>query len=1064
MKKLFLFGIMFLIMLGGALALNTVGLVAYWSFNESSGTNLSDSANNGHFGTALNGVYIVNGILDYGRYVNSSISPVSLINVSNFSGITNIAKNDTTINVWLKLNRTGIVSVPYDIFDSGSGNNLIRLSYEPTALSLNIIRFEVYDSLDGTPDRNVYCQYNPLSNGSWQMITARRNQTNNSISINGIACNSSTYATVQNLSNNTGGGTVLVTFGNYRDTGYILNASIDELSFWNKTLNDSDVNILYNAGAGFNPLTAVATTPVFVNGTPANGAHNNTPVTFSVDCGIDKTTLYLQNVSTPLTKVLDNSSSGVYTVPGSGFGDGLYYYVAFCYEDGVGSSANTSLRNWTYDTVNPVLTVNGDNFFDVNNFSVGSQYNQTVFLNLSFSDVGGLYAYEINISKGNVTAFYELNQSLSGSAANLTRTINVSNWSNGRYNVALLLADSHTARRIGEYRYRVIGNVVDFDTLEGNHVELEVQGGGSVDVVRNDDRYVWDVNFSGVARGDRFIHVRSDSFLRYVSDSGFGGHFVVWNDSSKLGNWLDFENSEGVLPDVVRVDDYHYIIGFQNMRRNIRFRSIGGLNVLQVNYSWYRGNYTQIDPNAFIDAPTMLSLNVTRDSTIDNISADLFYNGAFRSESYNVTYDSNWVYFNITFNTSVLNSTYPFWWRVNVSQIAPGADYTFNTSASSQSVQNFSMFNCSVGGGNLSINLTYRDENTPSSGLTASDQVDILYWYLLKEQGHNFSNTLYEKTVHYICISPDTAQLRADLLAVYNVSGGFTHRFYLINQSVNASLQSFELYNVASMTGFSDLRITLRSATNYQFYPNIVGKLQRFYVGEGVWRTVQMDKSGEFGLLQYDIIETTVDYRLVFVDEHGVVLKTTESAKFGCVSGLCDITILLSNVSVGVSDTTTTVLSFDNNTNLVSLYWSDPEGDNVNVALEVLGSVNSVVYNVCNSINTGSSGTLTCSVAGVSGLVQARYYVGGSLVGSEWFDVGIAKIGDILSFKEAALWSVAIYVTTVGFGLFSPVAVIVCGFIGLMIIYLLGLFSPISFTFLVVSAVIGVILSVKLRN
>ena len=46
-------------------------------------------------------------------------------------------------------------------------------------------------------------------------------------------------------------------------------------------------------------------------------------------------------------------------------------------------------------------------------------------------------------------------------------------------------------------------------------------------------------------------------------------------------------------------------------------------------------------------------------------------------------------------------------------------------------------------------------------------------------------------------------------------------------------------------TDASDLKITVRNDSNYEALNNVYAKLQRYYIGENVWRTVQMDKTGE---------------------------------------------------------------------------------------------------------------------------------------------------------------------------------------------------------------------------
>ena len=60
--------------------------------------------------------------------------------------------------------------------------------------------------------------------------------------------------------------------------------------------------------------------------------------------------------------------------------------------------------------------------------------------------------------------------------------------------------------------------------------------------------------------------------------------------------------------------------------------SIGGLNVVQYNYSWYWGNYSLFyNPVLVVEAGNPIVLNLTSDATVDNISSVLMYNNVLQS-------------------------------------------------------------------------------------------------------------------------------------------------------------------------------------------------------------------------------------------------------------------------------------------------------------------------------------------------------------------------------------------------------------------------------------------------
>jgi len=55
--------------------------------------------------------------------------------------------------------------------------------------------------------------------------------------------------------------------------------------------------------------------------------------------------------------------------------------------------------------------------------------------------------------------------------------------------------------------------------------------------------------------------------------------------------------------------------------------------------------------------------------------------------------------------------------------------------------------------------------------------------------------------------------------------------------------------------------------------------------------------------------------------------------------------------------------------------------------------------------------------------------------------------------------------TAIMFGVVvGAVASIITSIIGLIIIYVLGLFNPITIAFIIIAAILGIIISVKIRN
>jgi hypothetical protein len=82
----------------------------------------------------------------------------------------------------------------------------------------------------------------------------------------------------------------------------------------------------------------------------------------------------------------------------------------------------------------------------------------------------------------------------------------------------------------------------------------------------------------------------------------------------------------------------------------------------------------------------------------------------------------------------------------------------------------------------------------------------------------------------------------------------------------------------------------------------------------------------------------------------------------------------------------------------------------------------------------------------------------------EYISLNTTKLGTQLGNAEGAFWAVIIIVACVGFGLISPAIAIIAMFIGMVAIYFLGIFTPLTATVLILAAVLGIFIGWKVRS
>lgn len=375
--------------------------------------------------------------------------------------------------------------------------------------------------------------------------------------------------------------------------------------------------------------------------------------------------------------------------------------------------------------------------------------------------------------------------------------------------------------------------------------------------------------------------------------------------------------------------------------------------------------------------------------------------------------------------------------------------------------------NCSSG--NISITLNIFNEEIPTNQLISNLEIFFDYWSspLYK---NNKSFTFNGSNKYNFCHVPSDYKIYSDIYIKYSVTGGFTHRYYMLNQSLTNITLNVSIYNFDTTTGISDLRGIARYETTYSYYPNIIAKMQRRYVGEGIWRTVQMDKSDDFGAVHFKIKEDTTDYKFIFVDENNNIIKTTNSVKFSCDTALCEVTFLLNPfVTIAGAATELTVnVSFNNATGIITVIFNDPTGNTQNIRTVVTKRD----LTLCDVIQSGSSGTYTCDISGHTGDILVRIFSTASperAIVTKWFHSTYQKLGNVLKNKfgegEGSFWALAI-ITTITFA--AAVIGVITGLMAfvfsIIIIYYLGIFTVINLLFVMLVIIGGIVIGLMIRR
>lgn len=291
-------------------------------------------------------------------------------------------------------------------------------------------------------------------------------------------------------------------------------------------------------------------------------------------------------------------------------------------------------------------------------------------------------------------------------------------------------------------------------------------------------------------------------------------------------------------------------------------------------------------------------------------------------------------------------------------------------------------------------------------------------------------------------------------------------RHYIINDSLSVGTATlYSLYMLNDTDETSILKLTLRKASNYNYYTDVITKLQRYYVGESVYKTVQMDKSDDYGLTTFNILERTTDYRLLFLSESEELLGTSKNLKFVCSSGLCELVYLIDDAEPITQLTDFSAFTtYNASSGIITINWTDPLGGSHSVNSSFVRHTITGVSVLCSDIQAGASGLSTCNVSGYNGAVLVTADTSTQNVINEWVSIDKTDLYDALDSDDAVVITTILFVTILGIGAASTIASLIAAVIGLVIILFLGLFTPITVGFVVLAAIGAIAIGLGVRK
>jgi len=374
----------------------SANLVSYYTLNETSGTTVFDSLGLINF-TDFDGYLDQAGLIGRSVRKSATLGPAR----SYVSGPT------FTKNVWIKRNGD---------YNGAIFSNLVTTNRK----NLRNMGFTSNTAYDFTGDTGCVENYQQTgasftASNDWNMFTMSCLNSVCKIFVNAINVQnitlSSPVGTCEVPSEYAIGEAYLTYFNNGLSDDYF-----DEYSVFNKSLNLAEVTRLYNEGDGMTYTTIYNFAPTITTNAPANNS-NFTASNVTLNITASNTTTPIADVKLFINGELNNTNSsglnGTYLWD-LNFADGIHSWSVGV-EDILNAVANSSLRNFTIDTVLPQIVIQSPNetfgylkvndtldlnvtATDTNLDTCWYDYNST---NISFSCVTGVKSEEVITQNAN---------------------------------------------------------------------------------------------------------------------------------------------------------------------------------------------------------------------------------------------------------------------------------------------------------------------------------------------------------------------------------------------------------------------------------------------------------------------------------------------------------------------------------------------------------------------------------------------------------------------------------------------------------------------------------------
>jgi len=389
-------------------------------------------------------------------------------------------------------------------------------------------------------------------------------------------------------------------------------------------------------------------------------------------------------------------------------------------------------------------------------------------------------------------------------------------------------------------------------------------------------------------------------------------------------------------------------------------------NAFLVNYINYSSSYTT-------PAIELTSYNYTLvidGSNIDNASATLYWNGTiYASNSSSVASNTATIIRELEIPSMATSSNITIYWNYTLND-----DHIALTTNQTQELINIGLeINATACGDQTAVQLNFSNE----AGFGDINQ-DIDYFVTYGVTSNETINgTLANTHSLNICVSPawiNFSVFRSQF--EYDFSNYTVRNYYLFEEyMLDNDTEYITAYNLVN-TSSTPFAITVTGVSGINYKDTIIGLL-RWYADINSYKLVEMERTSDDGTTVIKVVEEEVDYRIAVYYDDGRLIYMTNPLRMVCYATPCtiDITVYPDETEYFSEWDITGTLTYTNATKTFAFPFNNNDGT---LRLEVnrLGSSGEVTS--CTDDSEEETGVLSCAIAGVSGIYEAKVYYSNS--------------------------------------------------------------------------------------